>query len=51
MCTIVLHMISFLHVKPSQRLYAINNFKEKALAKLGSLSGVELINTSMDTII
>ena len=46
----VIHIITLLRIKPSDRAYFINNFKTKALKQDLDLNGVKFINTSSDTI-
>lgn len=46
----VIHIITLLRIKPSNRTYFINNFKAKALDKNINFNGVRFINTSPDTI-
>ncbi len=46
----VIHIITLLRIKPSDRAYFMNNFKAKALQQNLDLNGVTFINTSSDTI-
>ena len=46
----VIHIITLLRIKPSDRAYFMNNFKTKALKQNLDLNGVKFINTSSDTI-
>jgi len=46
----VIHIITLLRIKPSDRAYFMNNFKTKALKQNLDLNGVKFINTSNDTI-
>ena len=45
-----MHIISFFHIKPAQRLYLINPFRAKAQEQNIDMGGLKLINTSMDSI-
>jgi len=46
----VIHSMTLLRIKPSDRAYFINNFKTKALKQNLDLNGVKFFNTSSDTI-
>lgn len=46
----VIHIITLLRIKPSDRAYFMNNFKTKALKQNLDLNRVKFINTSSDTI-
>ena len=46
----VIHIITLLRIKPSDRAYFMNNFKTKAVKQNLDLNGVQFINTSSDTI-
>jgi hypothetical protein len=46
----VIHIITLLRIKPSDRAYFMNNFKTKALKQNLDLNGVKFINISSDTI-
>ena len=47
----IIHIVSFLYVKPSQRLNAINYFYAEAEKRNVDLRGFRLMDTSMDQII
>lgn len=46
----VIHIITLLRIKPSDRAYFMNNFKTKALKQNLDLNGVKFMRTSSDTI-
>lgn len=46
----VIHIITLLRIKPSERIYFMNNFRTKALKQNLDLNGVKFINTSSDMI-
>lgn len=46
----VIHIITLLRIKPSDRAYFMNNFKTKALKQNLDLNGVKFMNTSSDMI-
>ena len=46
----VIHIITLLRIKPSNRAYFMNNFKTKALNQDLDLNGVKFINTFSDRI-
>ena len=46
----VIHIITLLRIKPSDRAYFINNFETKALKQNLDLNGVKFMNTSSDMI-
>ena len=46
----VIHIITLLRIKPSDRAYFMDNFRTKALKQNLDLNGVKFINTSSDTI-
>jgi hypothetical protein len=46
----VIHIITLLRIKPSDRAYFMRNFRNKALKQNLDLTGVKFINTSIDTI-
>ena len=46
----VIHIITLLRIKPSDRAYFMNNFKIKALNQNFDMNGVAFINTSSDRI-
>ena len=46
----VIHIITLLRIKPSERTYFMTNFRIKALKQNFDLNGVKFINTSSDTI-
>ena len=46
----VIHIITLLRIKPSDRAYFIDNFKQKALRQNLDLNGIKFINTSSNII-
>lgn len=46
----VIHIITLLRIKPSDRAYFMNNFKTKGLKQNLDLNGVKFMNTSSDMI-
>jgi hypothetical protein len=46
----VIHIITLLRIKPSDRAYFMENFKQKALRQNLDLNGIKFMNTSSDRI-
>jgi hypothetical protein len=46
----VIHIITLLRIKPSDRIYFMDNFKAKAIMEKLDLNGIKFINKSSDKI-
>ena len=47
----VIHIVSFLYTKPSQRINGMNYFYAEAARRKVDVRGIRLINTSMDQVV